>query len=545
MVSNKPCHSWVGGLALATLAVLTGCGGGRSGPPASPGSSLCAPLPTTDGHEPPCNPFLGSSVWSSPHRGSYAQGSSPLPGPISAEGLEYRRTRGIFESPTIYSISEPYPDGGRTIWFSSVSIPQAYSVYKLDYDSLEVLGHTDIRDEGGSPSPVSTTSGVYNLLMRGNRLVALRERSIGIYGDIEPGRRQSDIALLQRFDPPASAFCRDSDRIVGLTLLYGGEIAYATSNGVVGVLPSDPEQMNAAQLRTWSINGEACNDATIEDEDLEQVTNSISADEDGGIYVVSTRALYQFRYSAGQLSQGWRTEYRSGGGSGGTTLSSGSGSTPDVVGTHPGDDQLVVITDGQRLMHLVMMWRNEIPEDWPGIAPGRDRRIACEFPVTFGDPSATRSISEQSVLTRGYAAVVVNNAMALDPLLALLPDTGLNQILALLGQLPWNQPRGVERIDWDPATRTCRSVWSNRRASIPNGVPTLSVASGMVYGISAVNGVWGLLGLDFATGEQRFFARSTALPTDNSFFAATVVGPEGRVLTGTVTGLGAFVPKSP
>ena len=81
------------------------------------------------------------------------------------------------------------------------------------------------------------------------------------------------------------------------------------------------------------------------------------------------------------------------------------------MGTDPGDDRFVVITDGQRLMNLVLMWRDEIPVDWRPDRPGKDRRIACEVPVRFGDPNATESLDEQSVLVRGYASILVNNQL--------------------------------------------------------------------------------------------------------------------------------------
>ena len=102
------------------------------------------------------------------------------------------------------------------------------------------------------------------------------------------------------------------------------------------------------------------------------------------------------------------------------------------------------------------MWRDRIPEDWQPIAPGKDRRIACEVPVTFGDPAATSSSSEQSVLTSGYASLVVNNKLKNEAAFAGLPPAQRQIAAALAGQDPLNAPYGMERIDWDPATRTCK-----------------------------------------------------------------------------------------
>ena len=135
-------------------------------------------------------------------------------------------------------------------------------------------------------------------------------------------------------------------------------------------------------------------------------------------------------------------------------LGPGSGSTPTLMGT--GDqDRFVVITDGQPLMHLVLMWRDEIPEDWEPIAPGKDRRIAAEVPVQFGDQTATTSVSEQSVLVRGYGAMVVNNDYGLE-----VPETWptvLDRLFILLTGVPGVAPHGVEKFTWDPQTRTALS----------------------------------------------------------------------------------------
>jgi len=38
-----------------------------------------------DRHEPPCNPYVGSAQWSTAHRNSYAQDSSPFPGPAPGD----------------------------------------------------------------------------------------------------------------------------------------------------------------------------------------------------------------------------------------------------------------------------------------------------------------------------------------------------------------------------------------------------------------------------------------------------------------------------
>jgi hypothetical protein len=240
------------------------------------------------------------------------------------------------------------------------------------------------------------------------------------------------------------------------------------------------------------------------------------------------------------------------------------------MGTNADDDRFVVITDGQALMNLVLFWRDEIPADWEAI-PGKDRRIACEIAVDFD--GETEAISEQSVAVRGYAAVVVNDLLTDPtdnrPVTNQIEAAAQNLVSALEGGIPEKAPSGVERIDWDPVTRTCSTIWANSEISVPNGIPSISETSGLVYGAGQRDGQWGLEGLDFETGESRVWVEAgpgtcpqenqglvLLLPgvsevleqvpdsCENSVYAATTVGPDGVVYQGTLNGMTRYVPET-
>jgi hypothetical protein len=506
-------------------ALLVAC---SDAPPQTSGPSCTTPA-ASDGHEPPCNPALADSPWASSHRGSFAQASSPFPAPVPGQAVATQHVA-VMGVPIVVDFTAPYPDGGRAVWMSVVNSPDNGGVYKVDFATGAVI------DAQFSPSgrPGSIT-GAYNLLDRDGRLVVGRETAIDVFGDATPGDRLSKIARLARFELPRRALCRPDDKLVGLGMTFDGWIAFATEQGVVGVVPREPERMSDGALRTLSLNGDAC----ASDAPLELVSNSIAVDERGGIYVVTSGALYRVQWDGDALGLGWRVEYESET-AGGVRLGEGSGSTPTVMGTAPGDDRFVVITDGRKLMHLVLVWRDDVPADFEPLAPGKDPRIACEVPVRFGDPDATESNSEQSVLVRGYASVVVNNKLADEAELAALPPDERRIRAALDGGNPLFAPHGLERIDWDPRTRTCHSVWANREVSIPNGIPTMSTATGLVYGIGQRDGVWGLEGLDFATGESVLRVPTSSENAHNSFYAATTVGPEATIWTGTLGGIDVF-----
>lgn len=517
----------VAALALGVLA-----------PAAGAAAPVCLTPVAADGFEPPCNPFLSSSVWGESHRGSYAQASSPFPGPAPGDPIRYDHTVGVLGVPLIIDFTEPYADGGRNAWVSTVATPDGRYVYKIDAQTGRVIaGYGALND--AQPPGAGGVSGAYNVLDRDDHLIVGRERSLDVYGDAAPGDRFSPIARLRHFTFPDSALCGPDDKLVGITMLYDGRVAFATVLGVVGTVPREPARMTAANLVTASINGQRCANASAADKGLDQVSNSIAADEHGGIYVVTSKAMYRYDWDGIHVRGAWRAPYETGAGAAGARIGDGSGSTPTLMGTSPRQDRFVVITDGAKLMHLDLLWRDEIPADWKGL-PGRDRRLACEIPVTFGDPGATESQNEQSVLVRGYAAVVPNNQLKDDSAFSGLPGNARLLAAALAGGDPGNAPHGIERLDWNPRTRTCSAKWANREVSIPNGIPSMSTASGLIYGIGQRGGTWGLEGIDFATGASALRVDSTATPDNNSAYAATTVGPGGAIWTGTLAAFTIF-----
>jgi hypothetical protein len=499
---------------------------------------VCLTPVAADGFEPPCNPFLSSPTWAGSHRSSYAQASSPYPAPRPGDQVRPDHTVGVLGVPVIFDFTEPYADGGRSAWASTVATPDGRYVYKVDAHTGRVIARFGLENEPERPGS-GGVSGAYSILDRDNHLIVGRERSLDVYGDAVPGDRFSGIAHLKRFTFPARALCGPDDKLVGATMLFDGRVAFASQLGVVGTIPREPARMTAENLVTASINRERCATATAGDKGLDQVSNSIAADEHGGIYVVTSKAMYRYDWDGTRVRETWRAPYDTGSESGAVRIGDGSGSTPTLMGTGPRQDRFVVVTDGAKLMHLDLFWRDGIPADWKGL-PGRDRRVACEIPITFGDPSATESQNEQSVLVRGYASVVVNNQLENDAAFAGLPGNARLLAAALAGGDPGNAPHGMQRVDWDPRTRSCSATWANREVSIPNGIPSMSTDSGLIYGLGQRGGVFGLEGVDFATGASRLRVDAGATPDFNSAYAATTVGPDGAIWTGGVAAYTIF-----
>jgi hypothetical protein len=538
----------------------------------APSSAARCKQPKAKG-EPPCNPALPDSPWGATHRNGYAQASSPYRGlERAAVETTHLDLPGI---PIAIQFSGRYPDGGRVAWGSLLDAADSRVLFKVDVETGELIDLYDPaeREQGGSSSGVGGITGAYNVLDRRGRFIVPRTRSIDVYGDARRNKRDSRIDRRRAYQLPGRAFCGPDDRLVGATMTYDGFIAFATERGVVGTVPRQPGRMRDSRLRTLSLNGSRCDDPGIDVSRLETVSNSIAADERGGIYVVTSKRMRRINHDAdrNRLESAWASRYDTGSEDvDEIRLGAGSGSTPSLMGTGRGRDKFVAITDGQELMHMNLFWRGRVPRKWKGLGDGRQRRMACEYPVRFGDPNATSSLSEQSIAVRGYGTLHVNNLLDYE-FPPSLPMLLLNSLAALRGGDPAAAPYGVERIDWDRRRQRCHSVWANPEVSVPNGVPSISKRSGLAYGIGQRDGKWGVEGLDWKRGRSRFFARASdqecsqqaadylvqgglsaifspiiaELPRScqNSHYAATEVGPGRSIWTGTFLGLTIYEPR--
>lgn len=510
------------------------------------GSASASAAPTcktpvaADGHEPLCNPYQASD-WAVPHRNSYEQDSTPYQGPLTAAGITTKHISVASSGALPFvQISTKYPGGSQVGWFSMASQPDAERVGKIDLASANLINFYDVPLAGNA-----TPSGAYNVLDYKNRMIVGKGLDVNVYADATPGSSSSAVAKVHTFRLPESGYCGADDRIIGIIFTWDGYIAYATVNGAVGVFPVDAAKMTASNVKATTVTPRST--CVAGNTAREEISNSIGADENGAIYTVTSAAQYKHVWNGTSVSQAWRVKVASDGLQGGIRIGPGSGSSPTLMGTAKNDDKLVVITDGQKVMHFVAMWRDAIPKGWKPIKSGVDRRVACDVRVDFGNSKITAAQSEQSVAVRGYQAVVLNNSIKNPAKFANLPGSLRYQAATLSSGDLDQQPFGVERIDWDPKAKKCKVVWATQKISIPNAIPTISSASKMVYGIGASKGVWGLHGIDMANGKSKlwFPTGPTTSPFHNSFYAQTEIASDGTVWTGTFGGIDMIKPKKP
>lgn len=224
--------------------------------------------------------------------------------------------------------------------------------------------------------------------------------------------------------------------------------------------------------------------------------NAFAHDETGRIFITTQQGLSALRWDGRTFRTEWQAPYdfRGPGCSEPRRQSrlrerwktlrgqrcSGTGTTPTLMG----DAQrgLVVMVDGHAPQNnLVAFWRGTIPADWRGI-PGQDRRLAGRIALPLSTPEGEGHTAENSPAVLGNAVFVAQWA-------GFNPDC--------------TPPKGVQRIDWDPAARTFRLVWANPKAHF-NGIPSASARTGLVYGTGRGEGcTYAYRGLDLATGQIR------------------------------------------
>ncbi|CDJ40273.1 hypothetical protein, conserved [Eimeria tenella] len=528
-------------------------------------------LPSTTIPSP--NTGLANSPWPIPHRNSAAQGSTTLAGPDGSRRLSHNfLNRAMVASNPItlfYTADEKYLWGSSWTTIFKVSRTKT-SLAVVDFVRKKV--ETIMEDK---------FHGAYALLTQENVFVVSTGKRLEAYYDVPSSNGDRIMVHPEAFtlqaglqghqaEPP-----RPQEVFRALCMTHDGHIAWVTDVGRVGILTRDVKNgafrkalatlMLGASKRKGSpsktdktltpdgISSTGSGSVSVDD-DIE-VSNNIACDEQGGIYVVSSRYMHKVEWDGETLSVSWEEPYDLEPGLGGTApvrLGEGSGSTPTLMGTP--DRRYVVITDSAKLMNIVVM-------------DARTGKVEARHPITFGDPNAKETTSEQSVLVHGWRMAVVNNQPTEETKVSTnflqylgSPTTFLaglssssntwsrwgDTVAAALPVIVGDAPKGVEQFEFDPDTKKIRSVWINKEVSIPNGIPTMSAKSQLMYGVgkrcplggeaAPLRGMWTLEALDWWTGVSKFHYNIGAGPMSNSVYSATQIGPN-EIITGTAGGI--------
>jgi hypothetical protein len=293
-----------------------------------------------------------------------------------------------------------------------------------------------------------------------------------------------------------------SDKIISALPDFSGRLWFITVGGIVGTI--DRVNSRVESVDTHEHNG-----------------NSFALGPDGEVYVVTNGALYRYEAdSFGRPIVVWRQPYENVGAQKPGQTQAGSGTTPTVM-----EDGLITITDNADPMNVVV---------YKTARHVTGRREVCRIPVFPKGGGST----DNSLIVARRSIIVENNYGYTGPASVELGAT--------------TRP-GIERVDVDPARRSCRKVWESHEIA-PTVVPKLSLAAGLVYAYTkpadgGSSDPWYLTALDFRTGRTVWSAYAGSGLGFNNNYAPVTLGPDGTAYVGVIGGLAALrdstVPRLP
>ena len=198
----------------------------------------------------------------------------------------------------------------------------------------------------------------------------------------------------------------------------------------------------------------------------ETIANSFAMDESGGVFVVSTHALYRYDVVGGVPHVTWRKAYDRGTRQKPGQVSQGSGTTPTLIGSasSPGGGSIAITDNADPRMNVLVFRRGKAG---PGSAP------LCRQPVF----PAGQGSDENSLIAVPDGVVAENNYGYAGP-----KPAGTSTRTA-------DTTPGLVKVAVDFAKGGCHVAWSNTTARVPTVVSKLSRGSGLIYGYTHPVGV--------------------------------------------------------
>jgi hypothetical protein len=430
----------------------------------------------------PRHPFMAPNDRSNLHNDAYQTDANRGPGPL---GRDMRRTS-TFQAADCGSIT--FDSKGRLVTVC-VGLFRP-TLYMFDPKTLDTLASMTLPprqpDPGGRIFNDFAGGGYFYLDNKDRAVVLTNSKHLYVVRETPgPGFAiDHDYDLSSAFAPLEKGFSALPD--------WTGRYWFVTSSGTVGTV--DPA---SGQLHSTKLAGE-------------DIQNSFSVDETGGVYVVSNKALYRFEAGpAGEPKVVWRATYPNSGVHKPGQADAGSGTTPTIM-----QHGLVAITDNADPMDIVVYRKARTV---------KGKRLVCKQPVFKKGASDT----DQSLNVAGRAMIVENNYGYSGP--------------AATENGKTTAP-GLARVDVKRDLSGCRRVWTSYEIA-PTVVPKISLANGLVYtytkpGSSDGSDYWYLTALDFRTGRTVYRFRAGEGLGYNNNYAAITIGPDnGAVYLGVLGGM--------
>jgi hypothetical protein len=262
----------------------------------------------------------------------------------------------------------------------------------------------------------------------------------------------------------------------------------------------------------------------------ETIANSFAMDESGGVFIVSTHALYRFDVKGGVPSVTWRQPYDNGSRIKPGQVSQGSGTTPTLIGSasSKGGGSIAITDNADPRMNVLVFRRGKA-----GTGP-----LLCRQPIFANDKGS----DENSLVSVPGGLIAENNYGYDGP----IPKD-------VTTRSPDTEP-GVVKVAVNYRTGGCRIAWSNSTVRVPTLVSKASLSTGLLYTYthpSAAELPWKRLALPNALAPESWFFTALDLRTGrqvwsklvgtnlgfNNNYAPVSLGADGAAYVGTLGGL--------
>lgn len=430
----------------------------------------------------PQNPWVAPNGRSSMHDDPYSSDAYKVSGPLGRSLKVTSRSYGIRECATV-----TFDAKGRLVALCGGL--EGFRMMLINPRTLNVLAELNMpgRELNSLSNPFTDLcGGTYFFLTNKDKAIAVTTTN-----DIWEVSTTDKPALVKTKAWALGARIAEGDCLVALTSDWAGRVWFFSQGGTIGTLNRSTGSVKTLKLGAG-----------------ETIVNSVSADETGGIYAVSTHAMYRFDAdSSGAPRVTWRKTYDRGTTNKPGQLSQGSGTSPTLIGK-----KWVAITDNAEPRMNVLVYDRR---------KGMSDRVHCKLPV-FG---AGAGDTENSLTAAGNSVMVENNygyAGVQSTLLGKSTTPGFARVL----------------IEKDG----CRLAWSNNTVVAPTSVPKASLGNGLVYAYtkparSDAIDTWYFTAIDIRTGKVAWSRLTGTGIQWNNHYASIYLGPDGAAYIATLIGL--------
>ncbi|KQV74546.1 hypothetical protein ASC61_05755 [Aeromicrobium sp. Root344] len=432
----------------------------------------------------PQNPWLASDGSNSMHNDAYASDAYRVSGPLGEHLKVSSASYGVRECATI-----AFDSHGRIVGLCGGL--EGFGMMVIDPVTLKPISElrTSARNLLASANPFTDICGGTYFFLDGNDVAyptTAKKTVLKI-------AVRADGTLVKQAEWSLAAYVGADDCLIATMPDWSGRLWFFTQQGTIGTLDRQTGTVHVAQLP-----------------DGEEVTNSVATDETGGMYVVSTHALYRLDAATdGTPAVTWREAYDRGSRLKPGNLSQGSGTTPTLLG-----DRWVAINDNADPQTNVLVYDRR---------KGATDRLHCTQPVLANNAGTT----DNSLVAAGNSFIIENNYGYGGPASTILGKT---------------TTPGLARVIVDAGG--CHVAWTSNEIA-PSSVAKASLGNGLLYAytkpkaglLGNVVDAWYFTAIDIRTGKT-VWSRLTGTGVQwNNHYAAIYLGPDGTAYIATLAGL--------